>query len=146
MTRAELMALQRTLPYLPSGRARGCVRARQLLLPVCSAGGEKTAATLYFLDSNTLRRDPDRGIRAAATAPDRVVLADGGKRWPRPRRRAAARARLFSYPLSEYNEGGPARLLSGTSSSRYAPLINTGFYAALHEAGDVMGTSSGMTM
>ncbi|MDI9549890.1 MAG: metallophosphoesterase family protein, partial [Chloroflexota bacterium] len=145
MTRAELMALQRTLPYCLSVAGPADVSGvGNYVLPVCSAGGEKTAATLYFLDSNSyaetqiggygwLRRDQIAWYLQTAQA---LAAANGGEPLP-----ALA---FFHIPLSEYNEAWDLHVCYGHKFEPVCcPLINTGFYAALHEAGDVMGTFVG---
>jgi predicted MPP superfamily phosphohydrolase len=145
MTRAELMALQRTLPYCLSQAGPADVSGvGNYVLPVRSAGGEKTAATLYFLDSNSyaetkiggygwVRRDQIAWYLQTAQA---LAAANGGEPLP-----ALA---FFHIPLSEYNEAWDLHVCYGHKFEPVCcPLINTGFYAALHEAGDVMGTFVG---
>lgn len=117
------------------------------VISVLSANGKKTEAALYILDSNAystidslkgygwFRRDQvDWYAQKSAELTD----ANGGKPLP-----ALA---FFHIPFPEYNEAATAvgnPLIGQRGENACSPAINTGMFAAMLEAGDVMGTFVG---
>ncbi len=144
MTRAELMALQRTLPYcLSVAGPRMCPASATTCCPSAPPRRENGGDAL-LPRLQQLRRDPDRGygwlrrdqIAWYLQTAQALAAANGGEPLP-----ALA---FFHIPLSEYNEAWDLHVCYGHKFEPVCcPLINTGFYAALHEAGDVMGTFVG---
>ena len=145
LSRAQLMDVQRTIPYCLSQPGPEDVSGvGNYVLPICSSSGEQPAATLYFLDSNSyasteiagygwIRRDQIAWYLQTAQA---LREANGGEPLPG--------LAFFHIPLPEYNEVWDLHICYG---HRYepicSPLLNSGFFAALHEGGDVMGTFVG---
>ncbi len=127
MTRAELMALQRTLPYcLSVAGPRMCPASATTCCPSAPPAARKRRRRSTSSTPTATPR-PRSGIRLAAARPDRVVLADGASVGRGQWRRAAARATPFSYSLSEYNEAWDLQFVMGTEFEPVCcPLINTG--------------------
>ena len=114
---------------------------------VTSADGKQTKAVLYVMDSNAystidslkgygwFRRDQiDWYARKSAA----LTAANGGKPLP-----ALA---FFHIPFPEYNEASTALgnpLVGQRGEKACSPAINSGMFAAMLEAGDVMGTFVG---
>ncbi len=108
-------------------------------------GRGKAGAALYFLDSGDyspvghiegydwIRRDQ---IEWYAGASEALTARNGGAPLP-----ALA---FFHIPLPEYNEVWEKQVCYGSKLERVcSPLVNSGMFAALFEAGDVMGTFVG---
>ena len=145
-TRAELYDIIRSMPYNIQPD-RGSVESPDYVLTVKSSDGKKDASVLYCLDSHSYSKLPDvkgydwltfdqvnwyRQQSAAFTA------KNNGKPLP-----ALA---FFHIPLSEYNEAASDEnaILYGTRMEKAcSAAINTGMFAAMKEAGDVMGTFVG---
>lgn len=118
-----------------------------LAVTVTSADGKEVRAVLYVMDSNAystidslkgygwFRRDQvDWYARKSAE----LTAANGGKPLP-----ALA---FFHIPFPEYNEASAAPgnpLIGQRGEKACSPAINTGMFAAMLEAGDVMGTFVG---
>ena len=116
-------------------------------ISVTSADGKQTRAVLYVMDSNAystidslkgygwFRRDQiDWYARKSAA----LTAANGGKPLP-----ALA---FFHIPFPEYNEASTALgnpLVGQRGEKACSPAINSGMFAAMLEAGDVMGTFVG---
>lgn len=145
-SRSELYDLIRTIPF-NIHLDRGNVESPDYILPLKSSDGKKDAALLYCLDSHSYSKLPDvkgydwltfdqvnwyRQQSAAYTAKN-----DG---QPLP---ALA---FFHIPLPEYNQAASDEnaIMVGTRMEKAcAPALNTGMFAAMKEAGDVMGTFVG---
>lgn len=130
---------------------QGCLDAKaegpDFAISVTSADGKQTKAVLYVMDSNAystidslkgygwFRRDQvDWYARRSAE----LTAANGGKPLP-----ALA---FFHIPFPEYNLAAAAEnnpLVGQRGEKACSPAINTGMFAAMLEAGDVMGTFVG---
>lgn len=141
-TRAELYDVIRTLPYNIQPD-RGEAESPDYVLTVKSSIGKKDAAILYCLDSHSYSRlegvegydwltfDQVEWYRAQSAA---FKTRNGGQPLP-----ALA---FFHIPLPEYNQAAEDEnaILRGTRMEKAcAPVLNTGMFAAMREAGDVMG-------
>lgn len=130
---------------------KGCLDAkaegRDFTVSVTSADGKQTKAVLYIMDSNAystvdslkgygwFRRDQ---IDWYAQKSASLKAANGGKPLP-----ALA---FFHIPFPEYNEAAATEgnpLIGQRGEKACSPAINTGLFAAMVEAGDVMGTFVG---
>ena len=147
MSRDELMKLARSLPYGVSQRGpRDITGVSNYVLPVRASKGRKQAATIYCIDSNSYyyvgeERDgydwihPDQ-IHWYLKKAEGIRKRSGGELLP-----ALA---FFHIPIPEYKDVWDA---GGCVGSKYedvcSPKVNSGFFAALFEAGDVMGTFVG---
>lgn len=141
-TRAELYDVIRSMPFNIQPD-RGGVESPDYILTLKSSDGKKDAALLYCLDSHSYSQLPDvkgydwltfdqvnwyRQRSAAHTA------KNGSQPLP-----ALA---FFHIPLPEYNEAAADEdaILIGTRMEKAcAPVLNTGMFTAMKEAGDVMG-------
>lgn len=145
LDRVQLLALQQTIPGCLS--QRGPVHLTGIsnyVLRVLEHGADKGVATLYCLDSNSysptgagvydwIRRDQVAWYAQTARG---LAEANGGEKLP-----ALA---FFHIPLPEYHEVWDYRTCYGVKYEEIcAPVVNSGLFAALHEAGDVMGTFVG---
>ena len=132
-------------------KKRGCLNAKaggtDFAITVTSADGQQAEAVLYVMDSNAystidslkgygwFRRDQ---IDWYARTSDSLTRANGGKPLP-----ALA---FFHIPLPEYNEAAAAEgnpLVGQRGEKACSPAINSGMFAAMLEAGDVMATFVG---
>ncbi len=137
-------AISRGIPYAITF---GNHDDEQDLTRLTSADGKQTKAVLYVMDSNAystidslkgygwFRRDQiDWYARKSAA----LTAANGGKPLP-----ALA---FFHIPFPEYNEASAAPgnpLVGQRGEKACSPAINSGMFAAMLEAGDVMGTFVG---
>jgi hypothetical protein len=116
------------------------------VLPILPARGTRLAAALYFLDSNAYDA---RGLGDYAwIAPDQIAwFRAASRRLQRDYRGRAPRLpalAFFHIPLPEYAlawERGGCR--GERNEPVCGPALNSGFFAALLEQGDVMGTFAG---
>lgn len=143
LTRAQLYDLARTVPgcLMPE---RGKSPSPDYTLTVKASDGKGTdRAVLYFFDSHAYsplkdvkgygwltHRQVGRYMRQSAA----FTKANGGTPLP-----ALA---FFHIPLPEYNQAASNEnaILIGTRLEKAcAPALNTGMFAAMKQAGDVMG-------
>lgn len=147
MTREQLYDIIRTVPgnLLPD---RGTTLSPDYILTVKSSSApQKEAALLYCMDTHSysplkdvkgyawLTFDQIGWYRAQSAA---YTSQNGGQPLP-----ALA---FFHIPLPEYNEAASDEnaILRGTRMEEAcAPKLNTGMFAAMKEAGDVMGVFVG---
>jgi hypothetical protein len=113
------------------------------VLQVSGSKRDETAAALYFIDSGSyaptriggydwIRRDQIEWYISESSA----LRAESSQPFP-----ALA---FFHIPIPEYNEVWDFHTCYGMKyESVCAPRVNTGFFAAMHEMGDVMGTFVG---
>jgi 3',5'-cyclic AMP phosphodiesterase CpdA len=113
------------------------------ILRIHSAQANRIAAALYFIDSggyaqtsvggyDWIKRDQIEWYISES----RALTAAAGKPLP-----ALA---FFHIPIPEYDEVWDFHACYGVKYENVcAPRINTGFFAAMHEMGDVMGTFVG---
>lgn len=142
LTRRQLMDVQRSCAFCLSepGPVSG---VGNYVLRVFASGGDRTAALLYALDSNSYSETKLDGygwIRRDQIAWYLEVSAqlheEAGELLP-----ALA---FFHIPLPEYNEVWDFHPCVGVKYENVCcPKINTGFFAAMHERGDVLGTFVG---
>ena len=145
LSRTELMAVQQTLAHcLTLPGPAGVSGVGNYTLDVLSSHGQVRAANLYFLDSNAyaetaiagygwIRRDQIAWFLETSA---RLRCGDGEEPLP-----ALA---FFHIPLPEFNQIWDLQVCYGNKYEPVCcPLLNSGFFAALHEAGDVMGVFVG---
>lgn len=144
LDRKQLMAVQQSCAWCLSEPGPADVSGvGNYVLRVRAAGGDAIALALYCLDSNGyaetevggygwIRRDQidwflevARGLRDEHDAPLPALA-------------------FFHIPLPEYDETWQFSTCHGHKHEAVCcPRINTGFFAALHQAGGVMGTFVG---
>ncbi len=147
MTRAQLYDIARSVPgcLMPD---RGDRPSPDYSLALKSSDGKgRDAAVLYFFDSNAYSRleevkgygwltfDQVAGYRRLSAS---FTAANGGKPLP-----ALA---FFHIPLPEYNLATSCEeaIQIGTRMEKpCAPVLNSGMFTAMKEAGDVMGVFVG---
>ncbi len=148
-SRRELLDSQRESPNcLTESGPEELTGVGNYALRVLASDGDGTAAVLYALDSNAY---DSRGIgKYAWIAPDQIAWfrqtslelsrehSSRGSTIPVP---ALA---FFHIPLPEYEEVWARHPCRGHRNEVVcAPAVNSGFFVALLEAGDVMGTFVG---
>ena len=145
LSRQALMDVQQSIPCcLSEPGPQDVSGVGNYVLCIQSATGEKPAAMLYFLDSNGYAETDVEGygwIRSDQIEWYRNTARDlrrfGGEN-PLP---ALA---FFHIPLPEYNEVWNEHPCQGIKQENVCcPRINTGFFAAMHLAGDLIGTFVG---
>lgn len=142
MTRAQLYDIIRKVPsnLLPD---RGTALSPDYVLTVKGSASDKDAALLYCMDSRSY--SPLEDVKGYAW-----FTFDQIEWYRRQSAEYAARNNnqplpalaFFHIPLPEYNEAATDEnaILRGTRMEEAcAPKLNTGMFAAMKEAGDVMG-------
>ena len=143
LDRAALMAVMQTLPgcLAVPGPAQ-LAGVGNYVLSVAGAD-DQLHARLYFLDSHAYARTDIGGYGWF----ERDQIA-----WYLQTAQAARRAQgkalpalaFFHIPLSEYNEVWDLHTCYGRKGEAVCcPLVNTGMFAAMHEAAEVMGVFVG---
>lgn len=146
MTRAQLYDIIRKVPsnLLPD---RGTALSPDYVLTVKGSASDKDAALLYCMDSRSY--SPLEDVKGYAW-----FTFDQIEWYRRQSAEYAARNNnqplpalaFFHIPLPEYNEAATDEnaILRGTRMEEAcAPKLNTGMFAAMKEAGDVMGVFVG---
>jgi len=144
LSRRELMALQQSFAHCLSEPGPSEVSGvGNYVLPVLSAHDGRPAALLYGIDSNSYsetRLDGYGWIRR-----DQIAwYLETSARFREELGELLPALAFFHIPIPEYNEVWDWHPCVGVKYENVCcPRINTGFFAALHEAGDVMGTFVG---
>ena len=113
------------------------------ILTVQSAEGIEPAALLYFIDSGSYAPTDIGGYDWIRREQIIWFLGESGKFTASVDHPLPALA-FFHIPLPEYDEVWDFHTCYGAKYENIcAPQLNTGFFAALHEAGNVMGTFVG---
>lgn len=145
LDRLQLMALQQSIPGCLSQRGPEYLTGvSNYVLKVLDEQGSKSAAHLYCIDSNSYSKTGlgvydwihrDQVAWYAQTARE-LAEANGEQKLP-----ALA---FFHIPLPEYHELWDYHPCYGVKYEEICPpFVNSGLFAALHEAGDVLGTFVG---
>lgn len=145
-TRTELYDLIRSIPFnIHPDRKEA--KSPDYILPLRSSDGKKEAALIYCFDSHSYSKLPDvKGydwftfdqVNWYRQQSASYTTKNDGKPLP-----ALA---FFHIPLAEYNEAASNEnaIMVGTRMEKAcAPVLNTGMFTAMKEAGDVMGTFVG---
>lgn len=144
LDRAALMAVQQSIPGCLSQRGPTALTGvSNYVLNVLDTQGEQSIAHLYCLDSNSYTKTRlgvydwihrDQVVWYAKMARDLAETA--GEQLP-----ALA---FFHIPLPEYHEVWDYHTCHGVKYEEICPpFVNSGLFAAMHEAGDVLGTFVG---
>ena len=113
------------------------------VLPIQSSGTNTSAAVLYFLDSGSAAPTDIGGYDWIRREQIAWYLQESGEITAATGHPLPALA-FFHIPIPEYDEVWDFHTCYGVKYENVCPpQINTGFFAALHEAGDVMGTFVG---
>ena len=113
------------------------------ILPIQNSEANATAAVLYFIDSGSYAPTDIGGYDWIRREQIAWYLQESAKLTAEAGHTLPALA-FFHIPIPEYDEVWDFHTCYGVKYENVcAPQINTGFFAALHEAGDVMGTFVG---
>ena len=113
------------------------------VLTVQNSDASKLAALLYFIDSGSYAPTDIGGYDWIRRAQIEWYLGESARYTASAGHPLPALA-FFHIPIPEYDEVWDFHTCYGVKYEDVcAPRINTGFFAALHEAGDVMGTFVG---
>ena len=147
LTRPELSAHIQNKPGNLTSSVEGIYGVTNYTLPIASANGKKNAAVLYVLDSGSyspMKQAPGydwiRPDQTAWYSRSSAAYTKANEGNPLP---ALA---FFHIPLPEYDEAAQsegAHLVGTRREKACAPAINTGLFAAMLHAGDVMATFVG---
>lgn len=146
LSNREIIALIDTLPYcLTSNGPEDISGSGNYILPVLSAENESIAALLYFFDSNAysfdkkvstydwIKFDQIAWYRAQSKA---FTKQNNGNPYPA--------LGFFHIPLPEYNDVRYDSITVGSNIEEPCPpTINSGFFNAMLEMKDIMGTFVG---
>jgi hypothetical protein len=146
-TRAEMLrALRRRPLCLSEAGPRGITGVGNYVLRVRASRSPRLAAALYFLDSGAYS---ENGVGEYAwIARDQIEwFARTSARLHEAHGRRAARLpalAFFHIPLPEWDEVWRTAVCRGWRHEPVmSPAVNSGFFAAMVEAGDVMGAFCG---
>lgn len=143
MSREELLDFIKDMPGNLTSTVEGLSGVTNFILPVKSADGTKDAAVLYVFDSNsytTLKQLKGYGwikhdqVQWYIEQSKKFTAANDGT--------PLHALSFFHIPLPEFKEAvvSEGAFLLGTRKEKVcSPEINTGLFAAMLEAGDVMG-------
>jgi hypothetical protein len=145
LNRVALTGVQQSIPgCLTQLGPDSLTGVSNYVLHVLDAQGSESAAHLYCLDSNSYSKTGvgvydwihrDQIAWYAQTAHDLAASNDG---------EALPALAFFHIPLPEYHEVWDYHPCYGMKYEEICPpFVNSGFFSALHEAGDVMGTFVG---
>lgn len=143
-TREDMLRAQRRRPRCLSERgARGITGVGNYVLRVRASRSPRAGALLYFLDSGAYS---DRGPgHYAWIAHDQVAwYRRTSERLAREAGRKLPALAFFHIPLPEWDEVWQTQTCRGQRHEPVCgPTVNSGFFTALLEAGDVMGAFCG---
>jgi 3',5'-cyclic AMP phosphodiesterase CpdA len=148
--REDLWRVMQSCAYFVGRRGpRDVTGVGNYVLPIRNRTGDRPAAFLWGIDSNSYATTDIGGwgwitrdqiawyVRTAKQVRQRWGMTD------EERSRIPALA-FFHIPLPEYDEVWRTQVCYGERHEDVcAPKINTGFFAALHEVGEVIGTFVG---
>lgn len=144
-SRAELMIFQRSLPYCFSQCGpKNITGVSNYYLPIYAARENRTRAILYFIDSNGSAPEGMEGY--AWIAPDQIEWYLDTAEYLRVKNGGSSCPALcfFHIPLMEYNDIWNANVCIGNKYEEVCcPALNSGFFTALLQGGDVIGTFVG---
>ena len=113
------------------------------ILPIAHSEKNTSAALLYFIDSGSYAPTDIGGYDWIRREQIVWYLQESAKFTAEAGHPLPALA-FFHIPIPEYDEVWDFHTCYGVKYENVcAPRVNTGFFAALHEAGDVMGTFVG---
>lgn len=150
LSREELWRVMQTCPHFVGRRGpRNITGVGNYVLPIISKNGDRPAGFLWGIDSNSYATTNIGGwgwitrnqiawyVRTAAQVRRRFgISSDEASRIPS--------LAFFHIPIPEYDEVWRTQTCYGEKHEEVcAPKINTGFFAALHEVGEVIGTFVG---
>ncbi|MGL4853300.1 MAG: metallophosphoesterase family protein [Phocaeicola sp.] len=147
MTRAEITAYVQKKPGNVNSTVEGIHGITNYVLPIQGSTGKKEAAVLYVLDSgnySTIKKVKGYDwvrlsqINWYSETSASYTAQNGGEPLPS--------LAFFHIPLPEYNEAAQnegAHLVGTRREKACAPTMNTGLFAEMVQAGDVMGVFVG---
>lgn len=147
MNRKQLYEFIKDMPGNLTSTVEGLSGVTNFILPVKTSDGVKDAAVLYMFDSHsysTLKQLKGYGwikhdqVQWYIDESKRFTEANGGTPLPA--------LSFFHIPLPEFHEAvkdESAFLIGTRKETACAPEINTGLFAAMLEAGDMMGVFVG---
>ena len=147
MSRKELYDFIKDMPGNLTSSVEGLSGVTNFILPVKASDGSKDAALLYVFDSHSYATL--KGIKGYGWIKHDQVqwYIDESKKFTEANRGTPLTAlSFFHIPLPEYHEAvqNEGSFLIGTRKEKAcAPEINTGLFAAMKEAGDVLGVFVG---
>lgn len=147
MSRKELYDFIKDMPGNLTSTVEGISGVTNYILPVKASDGSKDAALLYVFDSHSYATL--KGIKGYAWIKHDQVqwYIDESKKFTEANGGTPLTAlSFFHIPLPEFHEAvqNEGSFLIGTRKEKAcAPEINTGLFAAMKEAGDVLGVFVG---
>ncbi len=150
LNREQLWRVMESCPHFVGKRGpRRVTGVGNFVLPILNRKGDRPAAFLWGIDSNSYATTSIGGwgwitrdqiawyVRTAQQVRQRWNITD-------EERSCIPALAFFHIPLPEYDEVWRTQVCYGEKHEEVcAPKINTGFFAALHEVGEVIGTFVG---
>ncbi|MGL5979736.1 MAG: metallophosphoesterase family protein [Phocaeicola sp.] len=147
MTRAQLTAYVQKKPGNLTSTVEGIHGITNYMLPIKSSNGKKNAAALYVLDSgNYSPTEQARGYDWIRRSQIEWYCETSKKLTAQNEDKPLPALAFFHIALPEYNEAAQdegAHLVGTRREKACAPAINTGLFAEMLQAGDVMGVFVG---
>ena len=142
--RHELMAvMQEGALFLGEPGPAAVPGVGNYILPIQNSEEDVTAALLYFIDSGSYSQTNIEGYDWIKREQIVWYLQESAKFTADVGHPLPALA-FFHIPIPEYDEVWDFHTCYGVKYENVCPpQVNTGFFAAMHEAGDVMGTFVG---
>lgn len=147
MTRQQLLEYAMKQPGNVSAHTPGITGVGNYILTIKSSDGQKDAAVLYCMDSNTYSTMKD--IKGYGWfQPDQIQwYVENSNKFTRQNNNVPLPSLAFFHiPLPEYNQAAADEscfLLGARKEKACAPQINTGMFSAMLHQKDIMGTFVG---
>lgn len=143
LTRTELFKIIQSIPYNLTDSVAGIAGVTNFILPVQSSDGKRSAAVLYCLDSHSYSQIKGIGGYDYIKTDQIQWYKDNSKRFTAQNNGTPVPSfAFFHIALPEYNQAASAEdaILYGIRKEKAcAPQLNSGFFAAMKEMGDVKG-------
>lgn len=147
LTREELLKIIKSIPYNLTETTPGIAGVTNFILPVRSSDGAKDAAVLYCLDSHSYSQIKGIGGYDYIKMDQIQWYKDNSKKFTEKNEGVPVPSYAFFHiALPEYNQAASSEeaILYGIRKEKAcAPQLNSGFFTAMKEMGDVKGVFVG---
>lgn len=147
LTREELLKIIKSIPYNLTETTPGIAGVTNFILPVRSSDGAKDAAVLYCIDSHSYSQIKGIGGYDYIKMDQIQWYKDNSKKFTEKNDGVPVPSYAFFHiALPEYNQAASSEeaILYGIRKEKAcAPQLNSGFFTAMKEMGDVKGVFVG---
>ena len=143
MSRKEQMKLFQTTPFcLAKAGPEDIDGVSNYYLNIYGSKGDKAKNTLYFIDSLSYAPEKIGGYAWITRKQINWYVETAAKIEKQNGQKLPALA-FFHIPIPEYEQAFDANSLGGKNEKVCCPVINSGFFAAMLEVGDIVGVFVG---